>query len=414
MRDRICVASLRRLISATGLSRIGDAIRIFALTLWVYARTGHSGPAIAALTLAQALPAVAVGVSAGALVDRHSRRLILTRAAAAECLVTCLLILAVVLGNVVLAVALVAVGAALDTLETIAARTWLPSLVEPERLQSANAQWEVTEQVAFLFGPAAAAVLYATVGVQPALLIDAASFIALGAIAATIPLRLAQVAAQLPVAEPEAIDGDTRDPKAGGVAQASVVAGFRYVAVRPVLVLLMGSASLAALAAGINNTAMIFFITEALKRRPELLAALPTVNGIAQIAAGGAVIALARRQPLHLTLRAGAALMATGALMIAVAPSLTILVLGVVITSLGNAPLNIGLMTFEQQTVEVGMLGRVRGAQQSLGNGSFALGSILVGALVATSGPRSLLFVSLGANLLMWLLLEAGPVRSLR
>ncbi len=50
-------------MGATGLSRIGDAIRIFALTLWVYSRTGHSGPAIAALTLAQTLPAVAVGVA---------------------------------------------------------------------------------------------------------------------------------------------------------------------------------------------------------------------------------------------------------------------------------------------------------------------------------------------------------------
>ncbi len=268
--------------------------------------------------------------------------------------------------------------------------------------------------MAFLFGPAAAAVLYATVGVAPALLIDAASFIALGAIAATIPLRLARVAARPPVAEPEAVDRVPRSGESGGTSTAGVIAGLRYIAARPALGLLMGSAGLAALAAGINNTVMIFFVTEALKRRPELLAALPTANGIAQIAAGGAVIALARRQPLHLTLRAGAGLMATGALMIAVAPSLTILVLGVVITSLGNAPLNIGLMTFEQQTVEVGMLGRVRGAQQSLGNGSFALGSILVGALVATSGPRSLLFVSLGANLLMWLLLEAGPVRSLR
>ncbi len=134
MSERSRVAPFRRLVGATGLSRIGDAIRIFALTLWVYAHTGHSGPAIAALTLAQALPAVAVGVAAGALVDRHSRRRILTRAAGAECMVTCLLILAVVLGNVVLALALVAVGTALDTLETIVARTWLPSLVEPERL----------------------------------------------------------------------------------------------------------------------------------------------------------------------------------------------------------------------------------------------------------------------------------------
>ncbi len=100
--------------------------------------------------------------------------------------------------------------------------------------------------------------------------------------------------------------------------------------------------------------------------------------------------------------------------MIAVAPSLAVLVLGVVITSLVNAPLNIGLMTFEQQAVGARMLGRIRGMQESLGAGGFTVGSVLVGALVAATGPRSLLFVSFAADVLVWLCLEAGPIRAIR
>lgn len=414
MRERGSLGPVRRLVGATGLSRLGDAVRVFSLTLWVYARTDHSGPAVAALMLAQTLPVVVVGVAAGALVDRRSRQWLLTRAAGAECLTTGLLILAVATGNVIPAVALVAVGSALDTVETIAARTWLPFLVESARLDAANARWQITEQVAFLFGPAAAALMYASWGVEPALFFDAATFVALGAIAATIPLRVARIAAQQPDRDPEAALGPAQPVGRDDVAAGGVAVGLRYIAARPTLLLMMGSAALAALSAGVNNTVMIFFVTEVLRHRPELLATLPTVNGIAQIAAGGVVIGLAQRSSAQARLRTGAGMVVVGTLIVATAPSLSILVLGVVVTSLGNSPLNIGLMAFEQQTVAANMLGRIRGVQESLGAGAFTVGTILVGALVAVAGPRTLLLVSFGVCVLMWLCLEGGPIRSIR
>lgn len=426
VRDRCRTsAPFKRLIGATGLSRIGDAVRVFSLTLWVFARTHHSGAAVAGLTLAQTLPVIAVGLAAGSLADRHSRKRLLVQAAGAEFLITAALMLAVLTGSVVIAVILVAVGSTLDTVETVAARTWLPFLVESQRLESANARWQMTEQVAFLFGPAVAALMYASWGVQPALVVDAASFVALGAIAASIPLRIARLAARttdgagtVPT-EAESSCKQLETVAGIGVIEETavgegVVAGLKYIAGRPVLLLMMGSAGFFAFSAGLNNTVMIFFVTDVLRHRSELLAALPTVNGIAQVAAGGAVIALAQRLSARSRLRAGAALVVVGALIVATSTSLPILVLGVVVTSLGNSPLNIGLMTFEQQSVPGQMLGRIRGVQESLGSGAFTLGAILVGVTVSAFGARTLLFVSLGACTLTWVCLESGPIRALR
>ena len=71
-------------------------------------------------------------------------------------------------------------------------------------------------------------------------------------------------------------------------------------------------------------------------------------------------------------------------------------ILGVIITSLGNAPFNIAFMTLIQRYAEPKYLGRVRGTIDSLGTLSFLTASGLAGLTVSLTAPRTLLAGSAG------------------
>lgn len=399
-----------RLVLATGASRFGDAIRVFSVTLWIFARTGHSGPAVSGVLLAQTLPVIAVGILLGSFVDRRSRRQLLITGALGQATLTLALIVAVVFNQVLIALLLVAGGAGLDTLCTVVARSWVPFLVGPDDLDRSNAYWQMTEQIAFLLGPAAAAYAYSRAGAGPALIADGLTFVVLAALSATLPLQVARL---VNVSSSEIFKSVPPEPS--GEKRLSSRSGrlhdLKELLQQPGIAPMVTAASFAALTAGLNNTVMIFFVTEILLKRSELLAALPTVNGVTQLVAGGAVVRLSNRVSEAARLRVGASLLAAGGLIVALAPTLGVLVFGVVVTSFGNAPFNIGLMSCEQRLVPKTRLGEFRGMQEASGSAFFVLGSLFAGATVAFISPRELLLISFGACLVVYACIEVGQLR---
>jgi hypothetical protein len=88
-------ASFRFLFGSTLVSGLGTWIAVVALSLDVFERTHHSGLWVAALLIADFLPAVAIGLLLGPLVDRLSRKGLLVGADVVRVAAFVLLVVAV-------------------------------------------------------------------------------------------------------------------------------------------------------------------------------------------------------------------------------------------------------------------------------------------------------------------------------
>ena len=120
-----------------------------------------------------------------------------------------------------------------------------------------------------------------------------------------------------------------------------LTAGFRLIWQNPLIRCSLLALVLRVLSAGVNSVVVIFFIAETLGRPTADLAWLGTANGAAQVLTGSLVVAAAHRAALPVTLLGSMGTMVLGATAMALAPQFGVLVAGVILTSLGNAPANI-------------------------------------------------------------------------
>ena len=182
MRDR------RLLSSAVGLSALGDFLGFIPLALWVQERTG-SGIAVAGLFIALWTPSVILGGPAGLLADRvESRRLLrdvsLAQAAIAAVLAFTFDGLAATLGLT----ALLGVGVALAQPAEFALA---PAVAGSGGVAAANGRIEAARYLGFTLGPVLGGLLAAAGGTRIALLVNAASFLAVALAAQALRARRA-------------------------------------------------------------------------------------------------------------------------------------------------------------------------------------------------------------------------------
>jgi MFS family permease len=169
--------AFRRLWISRSVSGVGSQMTLVAVMFQVWQRT-HSTVWTGAVGLAQAVPVIALGLFAGAHVDRVDRRrlyLITTTGQAA-----CSVLLAVqgLFGHLpVLGVlALVAAQGCFAATGGPAARTFIPRLLPPEQVAAGLALDRIAFQASMLVGPALAGLAIAAFGVGGCYLIDAVTF----------------------------------------------------------------------------------------------------------------------------------------------------------------------------------------------------------------------------------------------
>jgi len=176
---------------ATLASGLGTWIAFVALTVDVYDRT-HSATWVSALFIADFLPAIVIGVAAGAVVDRVPRRRLMIASDLVRVVVFAALPFA---GSAAVIVALAGVAGFATGFFRPAVYAGLPNLVRDEDLAGANSILQTIENVAWAVGPLAGGVLVAATGSDAAYWINAATFLASAALLAGIPERLLQAAA---------------------------------------------------------------------------------------------------------------------------------------------------------------------------------------------------------------------------
>ncbi|MBW8742274.1 MAG: MFS transporter [Gaiellaceae bacterium] len=178
----------RLLFLATIGSTLGTLLATIALVVDVKDRT-DSGAWVSVLFIAQFLPAVAVGLLCGPLLDRLSRRGTMIAADLVRALVFVALAFVDSAGAIV---ALATVAGVATGFFRPAAYAGLPNLVEPDDLPAANAVLQTGDNIAWAAGPVIGGVLVAALGPHPAYWINAASFVLSAALLVRIPANKLQ------------------------------------------------------------------------------------------------------------------------------------------------------------------------------------------------------------------------------
>lgn len=176
---------LRLLAVATFISAAGDFVALVALALHVEETTG-SAPAVSALFAATMLPAVLLARAAGALADHvESARLLALASVGASGVAVGLAFAGGLAGVLALSLALAGCMAVAQPAEF----ALVPVARGPRDAVRANGVVESARYAGFAAGPAIAGVAVAVGGTKLALLLDAASFMAIAGLVALMGAR---------------------------------------------------------------------------------------------------------------------------------------------------------------------------------------------------------------------------------
>jgi MFS family permease len=184
------VRPLRLLFLAAFGSGFGTWLAFVALNLDVWERT-HSGTWIAALLLADFVPAIAIGLLAGPLVDRLSRRRVMVAADLARFAVFLILPFA---GSATQIVVLAGVAGFATGFFRPAVYASLPNLVQDSELPRAQGMLQAADALTTVIGPLAGGILVAATSPDWAYIVNAITFLWSALLILRIPARLLQAA----------------------------------------------------------------------------------------------------------------------------------------------------------------------------------------------------------------------------
>lgn len=178
---------LARFIAAEGISVSGDWVLNTAAAIAVFRETG-STVAVSILLGLAAVPTVLLAPLAGALADRHDRRLLMVVSDLLSAVTLLGGAAAVHAGAEIPAVyAAVLLLAMLATFHRPAGEALLPVLSGERQLGRANSMLRLASRLAMIVGPAAASAMMSAGGTLLVFSVDAASFCVSAALVARIP-----------------------------------------------------------------------------------------------------------------------------------------------------------------------------------------------------------------------------------
>jgi predicted MFS family arabinose efflux permease len=392
VKDLLRVPAFGRLLAAYTLNEVAYSVGSLALTVLVYRYT-HSALAAAGYFLcAQFVPAL-ISPLLVARIDARPPSIMLPLLYGAEVLV--FLALVVLAGSFTLAGVLVLT--LVDGTMAVAARSLARAasvgvLAPVGKLQEGNALLNGSFTVCFMLAPAAAGGLVAGVGIR-ATLIVAAGLFALVAVS-LIGTR-----------------GLPRAPDAAQRGAARLRRALAYVrgapAVRTPLVL----QGLAMVAFAISIPVEIVFVQHSLHDGSAAYGALVSLWGAGAVV-GSLLYARWRRGQPRALVAGSAAALGSGFLIMALAPSLPVALVGAALAGAGNGVEAVAARTLVQLRTDPDWMGLVMALNESMMQASPGGGIVIGGAVAALAGPRSALGAAAAGSVLTaigaWVLLAPG------
>ena len=163
--------------STQSLSQLGSAMTGFALTLWLYEKTG-SALSTAALTICTYAPYVLMSIFAGAVTDRFDKKktMLACDTFAAVCTVLILVLYKTDLLCVWHLYAVNAVSGLMNTVQQPASEVAYTLVIPKEQYQRTSGLQSLSRSVISVGNPLIAAAVYGIAGLGAVIMLDLASF----------------------------------------------------------------------------------------------------------------------------------------------------------------------------------------------------------------------------------------------
>ena len=384
---------LRRINLALAGSVIGDWAYAIAIAVWAYEQGGPT--AVGAFGVVRFVMLALTSPFASTLADRFPKKSVMIVAdvlRAGLVLVAAALIAADAPALLVYGTALLT--SMLGTAFRPAQSALIPKLADdPAQLTGANVVASTIESVGFFAGPAIGGVLLAVADVSTVLIFDAATFA--WSTIVLIGLRTATATDPAAITDgiPETDATEQVDDVAGGPAHAGMSAGFRAIwgdrNLRTITALYIAQT----IVAGASVVFEVSIVFDLLDRGESTLGAVNAVLGIGGLLGGAVALVLARRERLATDFGLGVALWSAPLLLIVAWPTLTSVLIAMVLIGIANSLVDVNAFTIIQRVTDDEVMGRVFGAIESFIIGGMAVGALVMPLMIETIGVRSGLLV---------------------
>ncbi len=359
--------SFRLLFYATLASGMGTWMAVIALTVDVFDRTG-SATWVSALLIADFLPAVAIGLVLGPLVDRLSRRGLMVGADLARLLVFAALPWADSAGQVV---ALAATAGVATGLYRPASYAGLPNTVDGQDLAQANSLLRAAEYLTIMAGTLAGGIIVEAAGPDPAYWLNAATFLVSAAFLRRIPAGRLQEGTS-------ASRGHWRD----------VAEGLALVVRSRALLTVFVVWNLVLLGAGATNVAEVALAKVSFNAGDLGFGLLWTATGVGQAAGSLLAAGWLERRGLRAVYAGSVGLMAVGALAAAASPNVWVALACVAAGGAGNGAAVVYNSLLVQRGAPDHLRGRAFTVLMSATFAAMGVGMIVGGPLTDQVGAR--------------------------
>lgn len=395
-----------KLWSAQAISQFGTQVSNLALPLVAILVLDASAFEVAALGTVEFLPFILFTLPAGVWVDRLRRRPVLVagdlgRAALLATVPAAYVADALTLGQVY------AVGFLAGTCTVffdVAYQSYLPSLVERDRIVEGNSKLELSRSSAQIAGPGFGGLLVELVTAPYAVLVDAVSFLGSGLFILGIRKHEPAPRAETAPAERTSMWAELRE-------------GLRFVLANPPLRAQAGCTATGNFFFSAGGAIMVVFFVRTLGLSPGVIGLVMSLGSVGALLAALTARRISGRFGIGPTSIAVAFLEGPSALLVALAPAsypLPFLVAGGIATGFCIVVYNIVQVSYRQAICPPPLQGRMNSVMRFVVWGTIPLGSLAGGALASWTGLRETLVVSaVGAGgAFLWLLLS--PQRHLR
>jgi MFS family permease len=385
------------------VSLIGSQVTLLALPLAAILLFKASAFQVGLLSTVEFLPFLLFGLPVGVWVDRLLRRPILVLADLGRFVAIGSVPLAYWLGVLHLwhLYAVGFVSGVFTVFFDVAYGSYLPSLVERDRLMEGNAKLEVSRSGAQLAGPGLAGLLVQAFKAPAALLADALSYLV-----SVVSLLWIRVQEAPPA--PHAVE-------AGGMRR-QIGEGLRYVLGNPFLRPLAACTATLNLFSMMAQAVLILFAVRDLELSPGAIGAILTAGNVGFLVGAFTAERIARRIGVGRAVIGGAVLVAAGLLFVPPARASSaapLLIAYGVVATFGGVIYNVNVRSLAQSITPHRMLGRMIATMRFVVWGTIPVGAFVGGVLGSKLGLRPTLWIAAIGGLLAFVPPLLSPLRRL-
>ena len=392
--------------SAAAISQLGTQITFLAIPFIAVTLLDASPLDTSILAMLGWLPMIALGLVAGAIVDRTRCQPLLIGCDVARALAVAAIPAAHLTGWLSLwyLYATVVIIGLFSTFFDIAYQARLPTLVLRDDLIAANGGLELAQSGTRIVGPGLAGAMIALFTAPVALLLDAVSYLA----SALFLVGIRQPEPPL-----------TAAPRPRSVTQAlhlDIREGITCLWRQPVLRSLLGATLGRSIGWALVEGIMLFYIVRTLALPAEAAGAAFSIGNVGLLVAAALTSQATRQWGLGPIIIGAVGLHTLGLVLLALAPlaPLALLTTGYLVRAAGVVAYNMSQLTLRQSMTPLHLLGRVSATVRVLGWASIPLGLVAGGWLATLSGPSAAIWSGAAFSALAIAPLATGRIWRLR